>query len=243
MEVSFPLQDTEYSFSDSLETIAKSYLKSILHSLVDITSDRLSFPLKITRDLKNYIDLSLDNSWDVYLSIFEYATVFLVINFLFGMGSPFGIEDYFKWAVSFRTIVYFLIRLLLSILLSILCILSKLILFTIFIGYEILKLSYCLLLEFSFKIISSVSFVLLFSKKYSIPLLSYCFFIIKSKKRNFLIYLKAFFSLPFKFKIDIKSKRESLNDFEINCEDKENTDRKLHDMKFEIQQHNGIFFG
>ena len=68
--LSFPNHDSQFN-SFKFENVFKDYLKFFLYYLIEITSDRLHIPQKLTHQAKSYIDYTfLYNLDDFY---FEYV--------------------------------------------------------------------------------------------------------------------------------------------------------------------------
>lgn len=132
----------KFAHRESYEQTIKVYLKYIFNTLLEKTSDHFNLPTWLVKIIKYYIDFSLETQWDYYLIIFGYMKkifLILVVNFFFGYGSCFTVNDYFtlsKFLISFINSLFFIF---LKITLSLMWSMLKILLIMIFLFYEVLK--------------------------------------------------------------------------------------------------------
>ena len=158
-----------------------------MHYLVEISIEKFNLPLNFSKFLKLQIDYSLEYRWDIYLSVFYYLKKFFllcVLNFLFGYGSPFGFQEYYKWATLIIKIIDIMISLIFVIISSSLSILSNISLLLIIFLYEALIFLICLSTNFLKEIWISM--------KYVCFQILYCF-----------LYIKKIFFKRYSEKLDV----------------------------------------
>lgn len=139
----------QFFYGDSYEHYIKYYLKLIFHTLLEKTSNQFNLPSEFVESIKYYIDFSLESQWDNYLILFGYIQKVLLIlgvNFLFGYGSPFTINDYFTFSKILIRFINSLLFITFNISLNFILSSLKILFLMILIFYEFSK-SFLMFLE------------------------------------------------------------------------------------------------